>query len=316
MPIQAVAEHTVKSVSKYLLSTHRLHQSIDIMGHIPRIVSHSSFCNKLHTRGQILIIQPFSIGPSAVSPFCTGIDNMPPIACPCHENTVVICLPQGLCSLRNSIIIIGIFQSPAHLFMRMESFHDTVVQRDIAIFQITLHRTASLSVLISFSICYLKGILAHGIVGLFFIKISRIFHDSLSQGSRSVIANHCRSVAVPTRKYWKPAPFLIHINQTLHHSVGRWLDNQVQWQQSSIDIPHRKIHINPTVKWGIADFSHWMLHDFPASGERKITSVLVTEGTRQKTGTIQCTIELGNSSRVSRGNAHPIEFLLPTIYSA
>ena len=29
---------------------------------------------------------------------------MPPIACPCHEHTVVLSHPQGLCSLRNSRI--------------------------------------------------------------------------------------------------------------------------------------------------------------------------------------------------------------------
>ena len=129
------------------------------------------------------------------------INDISPVLRTSHQLIVVICLSQRFCHLSYSKVVEGIFESTRCLFILMESFFHSILQGDIAIFQITLKSSASHTVLIVFKRgrC-LKGILTHTLIGLFSVEIADSFDISISQDHTTMITNHCCCIGVPARE--------------------------------------------------------------------------------------------------------------------
>ena len=64
--------------------------------------------------------------------------------------------------------------------------------------------------------------------------------------------------------------------------------------EGTVGIPHGEIHVGSLGEFLSSNLTQGVAHDFLSAAKRGITPVFVTESSRQETGTIESTIELGN----------------------
>ena len=268
MPVPSLVEHPVQTVDDLifcllLLLIHRfamadhIKQSFRILGHIPGIMTGSSLGDEALAMNQVFIVQPFSILISAIRPARGRIDDIAPILGTAHQFVVIFLIflslrsiPAGihqrLRHLRHGKIIVGILQGAGSLLVGMISFLHHILQRNVAIIDIRLDGTASLSFLIL--LIYIRcreSIHAHSLVSLLRIEVADALDIGIGKGGTGMIANHRSRITVPAREGREPATVLIHLHQRLHH-LARTLrgDERIERELGTIDVPHREIIIS------------------------------------------------------------------------
>ena len=81
--------------------------------------------------------------------------------------------------------------------------------------------------------------------------------------------------------------------------------------KGTVGVPHREIHIHPLVDRLSADLSEGVLNDLLTSGKRRISPILITEGTRQETGAIEGPVKLSDSRLIIAIHHDALQFFLP-----
>ena len=81
--------------------------------------------------------------------------------------------------------------------------------------------------------------------------------------------------------------------------------------ERTVGVPHREIHIHSLVDRLSADLSEGVLNDFLSSRKRRITPILITEGTRQESGAIESPVKLSDSRLIIAIHHDALQFFLP-----
>ena len=120
VPISSFGKHRVELGLKLLLATQHLHQSIDILRHIPSVMTGGTFRDIRLTMDKVLIIlekTTIRLFPThllrcmtTVTVACLGVDDMTPVLRTTHQFGIILIPAQCLCHLSHRKVIEGILQ--------------------------------------------------------------------------------------------------------------------------------------------------------------------------------------------------------------
>ena len=94
VPIASFAEHGVKLGHIPVTPAHALHQSLGVVGHIPRVMTGSALGNELDKTESIVIVKESTVGMTALCIACAGIYHMPIVLRALHQGLIIGSLAQ------------------------------------------------------------------------------------------------------------------------------------------------------------------------------------------------------------------------------
>ena len=121
-----------------------------------------------------------------------------------------------------------------------------------------------------------------------------------------MITNHRTRITVPTGEDRHPTALTVHTSEALYH-VGSPLRMRQEQQRklSTIDIPHREVHIASASR--VRAVGHHRL----ARGKDRIASIDITDGMRLKSGAVEITIKLVDLCLVAVFHLDCAQLVLP-----
>ena len=131
MPVMTCLEERIELCNKGLFASHQLHQSIDVVRHIPRVMTRLTLADEL-LEAPWVRVEERAIIVSTICPTCRRVDDIAVVLASVEKLLRYIVVSESLSKTGKDEIVVGIFESARGLFGFMISVGNRVLHRNIA----------------------------------------------------------------------------------------------------------------------------------------------------------------------------------------
>ena len=135
VPVMTCLEERIELCNKGLFASHQLHQSIDVVRHIPSVMTRLTLADEF-LEAPWVRVEERAIIVSSVGPTCSRVDDIAVVLASVEKLLRYIVVSESLSKTGKDEIVVGIFESARGLFGFMISVGNRVLHRNIAISQI------------------------------------------------------------------------------------------------------------------------------------------------------------------------------------
>ena len=131
VPVMTCLEERIELCNKGLFASHQLHQSIDVVRHIPSVMTRLTLADEL-LEAPWVRVEERAIIVSTICPTCRRVDDIAVVLASVEKLLRYIVVSESLSKTGKDEIVVGIFESARGLFGFMISVGNRVLHRNIA----------------------------------------------------------------------------------------------------------------------------------------------------------------------------------------
>ena len=135
MPVMTCLEERIELCNKGLFASHQLHQSIDVVRHIPRVMTRLTLADEF-LEAPWVRVEERAVVVSTICPTCSRVDDIAVVLASVAKLLCHIVVSESLSKTGKDEIVVGIFESARGLFGLVIGIGNRVLHRNIAISQI------------------------------------------------------------------------------------------------------------------------------------------------------------------------------------